>query len=76
MKNERIGLNFQDAIIAILGDEISLNTAGIGLYSIPITAAEQCLEKTNSQSPYHHNVLRSTEEKSNKEIFEICRFPC
>ena len=68
MKNRQIWLNFQNNTITFLGDEIQLNTTSNGLYAIPITTAKQLLEKTDSQSPHHHIVLRMTEEKSNREI--------
>ena len=54
--------------IGFLGDEIPFNTTSNGLYAIPIPAAKQLLQKTDSQSPHHHNVLRTREEKSTREI--------
>ena len=68
MKNGQIGLHFQNDTITFLGDEILLNATINGLYAIPITTAKQLLEITDSQSSHHHTVLRTTEEKSNKEI--------
>ena len=66
-KNGQIGWNFQNSTITYLGDEIPLNTTSNGFYVIPITAAKQLSEKIDSQCPHHHIVLKTTEEKSNRE---------
>ena len=68
MKNGQIELNCRNDTDTFLEDEILLNTTSNGLYAIPITAAKQLLEKTDCQSPHHHIVLRTTEEKSNREL--------
>ena len=66
-KNGQIGLNFQKNPIKFLGDKTLLNTTSNGLHAITITTAKQLLEKTESQFPHNHIVLRITEKKSNKE---------
>ena len=75
MKNGQIELNCRNDNDTFLEDEILLNITSNGLYAIPITAAKQLLEKTNSQSPHHHIVLRTTDEKSNRELAKKLRRP-
>ena len=68
IKNGEIKLKFSNDTINFLRNKIPLNATSSGLYHLPLTPAEQLFENVNNSIEHDLIVLRTTKNKSNKEI--------